>query len=151
MSLKRSGVDPTRWSIILVFLWTLTEVKGYPCADVPCIHTSQVKDGSVLNLTSRLTTVLSKQGSITQDKVDVRNETKDFTPTIKDAINKELGFFDNISKQPLKIILVIGLSLVLLTISIVIGRRCYQCYHSLSVKNQAYATIIRIGKSQHMS
>jgi len=114
-----------------------------------CTNASQVKDGSVLNLTSRLTTVLSKQGSITQEKVDIRNETIDFTPTVKDTINKEQGFFDNISKQPLKIILVTGLSVALLIISVAIVRRCYKCYHSLSVTNQAYATVIGIGKSQH--
>jgi len=151
MSSKQSSVDLTKWSIIFVFLWTLAEVRSNSRANMSCTNTSQEKDGSVLNLTSHLTTVLSKQGSITQDKVDVGNEMIDFTPTAKDTINKELGFFDNTSKQPLKIILVIGLSLALLTISIVIMRRCYKCYHSLLVENQAYAMIVRIGKSQHMS
>jgi len=150
MSSKQSSVDLTKWSIIFVFLWTLVEVRSNPCANMSCTNASQVKDGSVLNLTSRLTTVLSKQGSITKEKVDIRNETIDFTPTVKDTINKEQGFFDNISKQPLKIILVTGLSVALLIISVAIVRRCYKCYHSLSVTNQAYATVIGIGKSQHM-
>jgi len=113
MSLKQSGVDLTKWSIIFVFLWTLTEVKGYPCANMPCIYTSQAKDGSALNLNSRWATAPGNQGSITQAKADVGNETIYLTQTTKDAISKELGFFDNISKQPLKIILVIGLSLAI--------------------------------------
>jgi len=105
----------------------------------------------MLNLNNSWVTALSTQGSITQTKADVENETIYLTQTTKDTINKEQGFFDNISKQPLKIILVIGLSLALLIIGIAIIRKCYQCYRSLSVKKQAYAMIIRIGKSQHMS
>jgi len=151
MSLKQSDVDPTMWSIIFVFLWTLTEVKSDLCANMSCTNTIQVKDGSALNLTSRWATAPGSQGSITQAKADVGNEITYLTQTAKDTINKELGFFDNISKQPLKIILVIGLSLVLLIISIAVVRKCYKCYHSLSEENQAYAMIVRIGKSQHMS
>jgi len=151
MSLKQSDVDLTKWSIIFVFLWTLTEIKGYPCANVSCLYTIQAKDGSVMNLSSPWVTAPGEQGSITQAKVDVENKTIYLTQTTKDTINKELGFFDNISKQPLKIILVIGLSLVLLIISIAIVRKCYKCYRSLSVENQPYAMIARIGKSQHMS
>jgi len=130
MSLKQSDVD-LKWSIIFVFLWTLTEVKGYPCANVPCINTSQAEDGGMLNLNKSWATAPSTQGSITQAKADVGNETIYLTQTTKDIINKEQGFFDNISKQPLKIILVIGLSLVLLIISIAIVRKCYRYYHSL--------------------
>ena len=96
MSLKQSDVNLTKWSIIFVFLWTLTEVKGYPCANVPCI--SQVKDGSTLNLSSRWATAPGTQGSITQAKADVGNGTIYLTQTTKDSINEELGFFDNISK-----------------------------------------------------
>ena len=150
MSLKQSDVELTKWSIIFVFLWTLTEVKGYPCANVPFLNTSQDKDGSTLNLSSRWVTAPGDQGSITQE-ADVGNEITYLMQITKDTINKDLGFFDNISKQPLKIILVTGLSLALLIISIAIVRKCYKCYHSLSVKNQAYAMIVRIGKSQHMS
>ena len=109
----------------------------------------QFKRG-MLNLNSSWVTALSTQRSITQTTADARNETIYLTQTTKDTINKEQGFFDNISKQPLKIILVIGLSLVLLIISIAIVRKCYKCYHSLSIENQAYATVIKIGKSQHM-
>jgi len=148
MSLKQNDIDLKKWSIIFVFLWTLTEVKGYPCANVPCI--SQAKDGSTLNLSSRWGTAPGTQGSITQE-ADVGNEKIHLMQTTKDTITKELGFFDNISKQPLKIILLTGLSLVLLIISIAIVKKCYKCYHSLSVENQAYAMIVRIGKSQHMS
>ena len=151
MSLKQSDVDLAKWSIIFVFLWILTEIKGYPCANMSCLYAIQAEDGGMLNLNSIWVTVLSTQGSITQTKADVGNETIHLTQATKDTINKELGFFDNISKQPLKIILVIGLSLVLLIISIAIVRKCYKCYHWLSVENQAYAMIIRIGKSQHMS
>jgi len=150
MSLKQSDVDLTKWSIIFVFLWILTEIKGYPCANMSCLYTIQAEDGGMLNLNSSWVTVLSTQGSITQTKDDVGNETIYHTQTAKDTVNEEPLFFDNISKQPLKIILVIGLSLVLLIISIAIVRKCYKCYHSLSIENQAYATVIKIGKSQHM-
>jgi len=151
MSLKQSDVDLTKWSIIFVFLWILTEIKGYPCANMSCLYAFQVEDGDMLNLNNSWVTALSTQGSITQAKANVGNETIYLTQTTKDTINKEQGFFGNISKQPLKIILVIGLSLALLIIGIAIIRKCYQCYRSLSVENQAYAMIIRIGKSQHMS
>jgi len=147
MSLKQSDVDLTKWSIIFVFLLTLTEVKSYPCANVPCINTSQAEDGGTLNLSSQWATVPGTQGSITQEA----DETTYLMQTTKGVMNKELGVFDNISKQPLKITLVAGLSLALLIISIAIVRKCYKCYHSLSVENQAYAMIVRIGKSQHMS
>ena len=150
MSLKQSDVDLTKWSIIFVFLWILTEIKGYPCANMSCLYTIQAEDGGMLNLNSSWVTTPSTQGSITKVEVDAENETIYLTQTTKDAIDKEQGFFDDISKQPLKIILVIGLSLVLLIISIAIVRKCYKCYHSLSIENQAYATVIKIGKSQHM-
>jgi len=123
MSSKQSNFDLTKWSIIFVFLWTLN---------------------------SSWVTALSTQGSITQTKVDVETEAIYLAQITKGTINEKLGFFDKIAKQPLKIILVIGLSLALLMISIVIIRKCYQCYHSLSAENQAYAMVIRIGKSQHM-
>jgi len=149
MSWKQSDVDSTKWSIIFVFLWTLTEVKSYPCANVPCITISQDKDGSVPNLNSRWATAPGNQGSITQAKAGVGNKITYLMQTTADMINKQLGFFENISEQPLKIILVIGLSLALLIISSAIIRKCYKYYHSLSVKNQAFAMIVRIGKSQH--
>jgi len=151
MSLKRSDVDLTKWSIIFVFLWILTEIKGYPCANMSCLYAIQVEDGDMLNLNNSWVIALNTQESITQAKADVENETIYLTQTTKDTSNKEQGFFDNISKQPLKIILVIGLSLALLIMGIAIVRKCYKCYYSLSVENQAYAMIIRIGKSQHMS
>ena len=66
--------------------------------------------------------------------------------TTTDVTNKEQGFFGNIVKQPLKITLVVGLSLVLSIIGFVVIRRCYKCYHSLSVTNQAYDAVIGIGK-----
>jgi len=105
----------------------------------------------MLSLNNSWVTALSTQGSITQTRADVENETIYHTQTTKDTVNEEPLFFDNISKQPLKIILVIGLSLALLIMGIAIVRQCYKCYYLLSVENQAYAMIIRIGKSQHMS
>ena len=113
MLLKQSDVDLTKWSIIFDFLWILTEIKGYPCANMSCLYAIQAEDGGMLNLNSSWVTAMSTQGSITQAKADVGNETIYLTQTTKDAISKELGFFDNISKQPLKIILVIGLSLAI--------------------------------------
>ena len=151
MSLKQSDVDLTKWSIIFVFLWILTEIKGYPCANMSCLYAFQAEDGGMLNLNNSWATAMSTQGSIMKTKTEFENETIYLMPTINGTINKELGFFDNISKQPLKIILVVGLSLLLSIIIIAIIRKCYKCYHSLSVENQAYAMIIRIGKSQHMS
>ena len=151
MSLKQSDVDLTKWSIIFVFLWILTEIKGYPFANMSCLYTIQAEDGGMLNLNSSWVTVLSTQGSITQAKDDVGNETIYHTQTAKDTVNEEPLFFDNISKQPLKIILVIRLSLALLIIGIAIIRKCYKYYHSLSVTNQAYAMIIRLGRCQHMT
>jgi len=53
--------------------------------------------------------------------------------TTLDVTNKEQGFFE----QPLKIILVVGLSLALLITSLVEVGRCCKNYHSLSVTNQA--------------
>ena len=150
MSWKQSNVDVTKWSIIFVFLWTLIEVKGYPPVNVPCAYASQNKDGSILNLNDCLMTIQSDQGSITKDTVDSENETIYTMQTTTDITNKEQGFFDNIAEQPLKIILVVGLSLALLIISFVVIRRCYKCYRSLSVTNQAYATVIGIGKSRHI-
>jgi len=150
MSLKQSDVDLTKWSIIFVFLRILTEIKGYHCANMLCLYTIQAEDGGMLNLNSSWVTVLRTQGSITQVKDEVGNETIYYTQTAKDTVNEEPLFFDNISKQPLKIILVTGLSLVLLIISITMVRKCYKCYHSLPIENQAYATVIKIGKSQHM-
>jgi len=150
MSLKQSDVELTRWSIIFVFLWTLTEIKGYPCANMSCLYAIQAEDGGMLNLNSSWVTAPGEQGSITQAKADIADETIYLMPTKDGTINKEQGFFDNIAKQPPKIILVTGLSLVLLIISIAIVRKCYKRYHSLSIKNQAYATVIKIGKSQHM-
>jgi len=129
MSLKQSDVDLTKWSIIFVFLWTLTEIKGYPCANISCLYAIQAGDGGMLNLNSSWVTALSTQGSITQAKTDVANETIYIMQTTKETMNKELGFFDNISTQPLQIILVIGLSLVLLIISIAVVRKCYKCDH----------------------
>ena len=151
MSLKQSDVDLTKWSIIFVFLWILTEIKGYPCANMSCLYAFQVEDGDMLNLNNSWVIALNTQESITQAKADVENETIYLTQTTKDTSNKEQGFFDNISKQPLKIILVIGLSLALLIIGIAIIRKCYKYYHSLSVTNQAYAMIIRLGRCQHMT
>ena len=151
MSLKQSDVELTRWSIIFVFLWTLTEIKGYPCANMSCLYAIKDEDGGILDLNCSWVTVPGEQGSITQGKASIADETIYLMPTINGTINKEQGFFDNIAKQPPKIILVISLSLVLLIISIAIVRKCYQCYHSLSIENQAYATVIKIGKSQHMS
>jgi len=50
MSWKQNSVDLTKWSIIFVFLWTLTEVKSSPCpyegSNVPCICTRHVKEGN---------------------------------------------------------------------------------------------------------
>jgi len=43
--------------------------------------------------------------------------------TMADIVNKEQGFLDNIAEQPLKIILVVGLSLALLIISFGVVRR----------------------------
>jgi len=149
MPWKQGDVDVTKWSIIFVFLWTLIEVKGYPNVNVPCASASQNKDGRTLNLNDCLMTVQSDQGSITIDTVDIENETIYIMQTTTDITNKEQGFFDNIVEQPLKIILVVGLSLALLIISFVVVR-CYKCYHSLSVTNQAYATVIGIGKSRYI-
>ena len=146
MSSKQSSIELTKWSIIFVFLWTYTEVKGHPCVKEPCAYTSQGEDGSTLNLNSHWVIAQGTHESITLAKEDVENKTAYFT-----QITEELGFFDNISKQPLKIILVVGLSLALLIMSIAIIRKCYKCYWGLSEVNQAYAMIIRIGKSQHMS
>jgi len=151
MSLKQSDVDLTKGSIIFVFLWRLTEIKGYPCANMTCLNVIQAEDGIMLNLNNSWVTVMSTQGSITQTKDDVGNETIYHTQTAKDTVNEEPLFFDNIAEQPLKIILVIGLSLALLIISVAIVRKCYKFYHSLSVENQAYATIIRLGRCQHMT
>ena len=43
MSRKQNSGDLTKWSIIFVFLWILTEVKSSPCpyegSNVPCICT----------------------------------------------------------------------------------------------------------------
>ena len=128
MSWKQSNVDVTKWSIIFVFLWTLIEVKGYPPVNVPCAYASQNKDGSILNLNDCLMTIQSDQGSITKDTVDSENETIYTMQTTTDITNKEQGFFDNIAEQPLKITLVVGLSLALLIISFVVVRRCYKCY-----------------------
>ena len=150
MSLEQSDVDLTKWSITFVFLWILTEIKGYPCANMSCLYAIQAEDGGMLNLNSSWVTVPRTQESITQAKDNVGNETIYHTQTVKNTVNEEPLFFDNIAKQPLKLILVIGLSLVLSIISIAIVRKCYQCHHSLSIKNQAYAAVIKLGKSQHM-
>jgi len=149
MSWKQSDVDVTKWSIIFVFMWTLTEVKGYPRMNVPCALARQNKDGRTLNLNDCLMTVQVDQGSITRETVDIENKTIYTMQTTIDITNKEQGFFDKIAKQPLKIILVVGLSLVLLAISFEVIRRCYKRYHSLSETNQAYATVIGIGKALH--
>jgi len=145
MSLKQSDVDLTKWSIIFVFLWILTEIKGYPCANMSCLYTIQAEDGGMLNLNNSWAIAPGTQESITQEA----DEATYLLQTTKGVTNKEQGFFDNISKQPRKIILVIGLSLALLIISIAIVRKCYSCYNSLSIENQAM--VIRIGKSQHIS
>jgi len=150
MSWKQSDVDVAKWSITFVVLWTSIKVKGYPHANVPCAYASQNKDGRTLNLNDCLMTVQSDQGSITIDTVDIENETIYSMQTTTDITNKEQGFFDNIAEQPLKIILVVGLSLALLIISFVVVRRCYKCYHFLSVTNQAYATVIGTGKSRYI-
>ena len=136
MSLKQSDVDLAKWSIIFVFLWILTEIKGYPCANMSCLYAIQAEDGGMLNLNSIWVTVLSTQGSITQTKADARNETIYLTQTTKGTINEEPLFCDNISKQLLKIILVIGLSFALLIISIAIVRKCYKCYHKISWRGE---------------
>jgi len=68
-------------------------------------------------------TFQSDQRSITIDTVDIENETIYIMQTTADIINKEQGFVDNIAEQPLKIILVVGLSLALLITSFVVVRR----------------------------
>jgi len=146
MSWKQSDVDVTRWSIAFVVLWTLIEVKGYPHANVPCAYASQSKDGSTVNLNDCLMTIQDGQGSITIDTVDIENGIIYIMPTTTDITNKEQGFFDNIAEQPLKIILVVGLSLALLIISFEEIRRCYKGYHALSGASQAHARIGMIGK-----
>jgi len=108
-------------------LWTSIKVKGYLQANVPCAHASQSKDGGALNLKC-LMTIQEEQRSITIDTVDIENETIYIMQTTADIINKGQGFFDNIVEQPLKIILVVGLSLALLIISFVVVRRCYKCF-----------------------
>jgi len=151
MSWKQSSVDVAKWAITLAVLWTSIKVKGYPHVNVPCAYASQNKDGSTLNLNDCLMTIQSGQGSITRDTVDIENKTIYTMPAMTDVTNREQGLFDNIAEQPLKIILVVGLSLALLIISFEVIRRCYKCYHSLSVTNQACAMIVKIGKSQRMS
>jgi len=118
-----------------------------------CIYAIKDEDGGILDLNCSWVTVPGEQESITQAKANIADETIYPMPTINGTINEEPLFSDNIAKQPPKIILVIGLILVLLIISIAIVRKCYQCYqcyHSLSIENQAKATVIKIGKSQHM-
>jgi len=73
-------------------------------------------------------TIQEEQKSITIDTVDIENETIYIMQTTADIITKEQGFVDNIVEQPLKIILVVGLSLALLIISFVGVRICYKCY-----------------------
>ena len=109
-------------------LWTSIKVKGYLHTNVPCACASQSKDGGTLNLNDRLMTIQEEQKSITIDTVDIENETIYIMQTTADIITKEQGFVDNIVEQPLKIILVVGLSLALLIISFVGVRICYKCY-----------------------
>ena len=104
-------------------LWTSIKFKGYPHVNVPCASASQNKNGRTLNLNDCWMTVQSDQRSITIDTVDIENETIYIMQTTADIINKEQGFFDNIAEQPLKIILVVGLSWALLIISFVVVRR----------------------------
>jgi len=69
---------------------------------------------------------------------------------IGDTIDTTLGFFDDIFKHPLKIILGVVLIIILLVIVIaMIGKGC-KWHRNRSEMDQAFAMLTKIGKSQHL-
>jgi len=69
---------------------------------------------------------------------------------IVDTIDTGLGFFDDIFKHPLKVILMVGLTIILLGIAMAVIRKGCKWHRNKSEVDKAYAMIARIGKSQHM-
>ena len=69
---------------------------------------------------------------------------------IGDTIDTALGFFDDIFKHPLKVILMVGLTIILLGIAMAVIRKGCKWHRNKSEVDKAYAMIARIGKSQHM-
>ena len=69
---------------------------------------------------------------------------------IGDTIDTTLGFFDDIFKHPLKIILGVVLIIIFLVIVIaMIGKGC-KWHRNRSEMDQAFAMLTKIGKSQHL-
>ena len=69
---------------------------------------------------------------------------------IGDTIDTALGFFDDIFKHPLKIILIAGITIILLAIAIAMIRKGCKWHRTKSEVDKAYAMIAKVGKTRYM-
>jgi len=69
---------------------------------------------------------------------------------IGETIDTALGFFDDILQHPLKIIMLVGLTVILLVVAMIMIRKGCKRHRSKSEIDQAYAMLARIGKARYI-
>jgi len=69
---------------------------------------------------------------------------------IEEITDKALGFFADIFKHPLKILLLVGVGIILLILTIALARKGYKWHKRKSVVNEAYAMVARVGKTRYI-
>ena len=70
---------------------------------------------------------------------------------IGETIDTALGFFDNIFQHPLKIIMLVGLTIILLVMTMAMIRKGCKWHRNKSEVDQAYAMLAKIGKTRYMT
>jgi len=70
---------------------------------------------------------------------------------IGETIDTALGFFDNIFQHPLKIILMVGLTIILLVVATAMIRKGCKWHRNKSEFDQAYDMLAKIGKTRYMT